>query len=91
MVAVVEEVTACVVTVKVAVDLPAATLTEVGTSAIELLLDKLIRMPPAGAALRRLTVPVDETPPITAVGFSENEASAGSGFAVSSAVLMTPL
>jgi hypothetical protein len=35
-----------------------------------LLLDRVTTAPPAGAAAARVTVPVDEVPPTTDVGFS---------------------
>jgi hypothetical protein len=54
----VEAETAYVVTVKVAVELPAATITEAGTEAAEeLLLESATRVPPAGAAPDRVRVP----------------------------------
>jgi len=60
--------TVTVVTVKVAVVAPAATVTLAGTvAAAVLLLDKPTDRPPVGAALPRVTVPVDEVPPITEV------------------------
>ena len=76
MVAVVEEVTAVVVTAKVAAKLPAVTLTLAGTAAAELLLDNPINVPPAGAGPLKVTVPVDGLPPVTVVGFSDTDASA---------------
>jgi hypothetical protein len=68
-VAVVEAVTADVVAVKVAVVLPALTVTEAGTTALALLLDNATTMPPAGAVPVRVTVPVEEVPPVTLAGF----------------------
>jgi hypothetical protein len=49
-----------VVTVKVVVVVPAATVTEAGTVALALLLDSEIETPPAGAALLKVTVPVED-------------------------------
>jgi hypothetical protein len=58
MVTDVEDETAKVVTVNVAFMLPAATVTDEGTVAAEvLLLDKETVNPPVGAALLRVTVP----------------------------------
>ncbi len=73
IVAVVDDVTAFVLTVKVADVAPAATVTVAGTVAEELLLDSVIDMPPAGAAVFKFTVPVEEFPPVTDVGLSETE------------------
>lgn len=75
MVAVVDEVTALVETVKSAVLVPAATTTLPGTAADALLLVNATAMPPAGAAPFKVTVPVDELPPTTVAGFTEREAS----------------
>jgi hypothetical protein len=77
IVAVADDVTAIVVTVKFAAVLPAATVTLAGTVAEGLLLNNTTVMPPAGAAAFRVTVPVEETPPITEAGLSVNEASPG--------------
>ncbi len=77
MVELVFALTAVVVTVKVAVVAPEATLTEVGTVAlVELLLNVTVR-PPEGAALERVTVPVDEVPPATLVGLRARDATVG--------------
>ena len=91
MVAVAEEVTVVVVTVNVAVVLPAATATVAGTVAEVLLLDKLTEIPPVGAAVLKVTVPVDELPPITLVGLSDTDDKANVGVMVSAAVLLTLL
>ena len=77
--------TAVVVTVKVAVVAPAATVTLAATVAAALLLDKLTVSPPVGAALPKVTVPVDEVPPVTEVGFSVTDETVG-GFTVRFAV-----
>jgi hypothetical protein len=69
MTAVVLEVTAVVVMVKVAEVAPAATVTNGGTEADALLLINSTSAPPAGAAWVRVTVPVDVNPPTTEVGF----------------------
>lgn len=63
--------------------LPAATVMLPGTvAAAELLLDKEITAPAPAAGAFRTTVPVEELPPFTAVGFSASEliaAPAGGG------------
>jgi hypothetical protein len=87
IVAVVDDVTLLVVTVKVAVVLPAATLTLAGTVAEELLLASMTVAPPVGAAAFRVTVPVEELPPGTDVGLSDTADSATAGVTVSEAVL----
>jgi hypothetical protein len=70
----VEEETAAVVTAKVAVVLPAATVTEAGTvAAAVLLLDKVTVAPLVGAAAANVTVPVDVVPPVTEVGLKLSE------------------
>lgn len=87
--------TALVETVNVALVAPAATVTLNGTAAMEvLLLESATCAPPDGAGPLRLTVPVDEFPPVTLAGLSVNEVSVGgggaAGFTVSEAVLVTP-
>jgi hypothetical protein len=64
MVAVVSAVTAEAVAVKVAVDTPAATLTEIGTLSEALLANKLTIDPPAGAGSVKVTVQVAEPGPV---------------------------
>src|SRR5271166_612666 len=81
MVAVVVLATVVVVTLKVAVVAPAGTVTLAGTVAEALLLDKPTESPPVGAALPKVTVPVDEVPPVTEVGFSVTDETTG-GFTV---------
>jgi hypothetical protein len=67
------EATPEVVIVKFAVVAPAATVTLAGTcAAAVLLLDKTTTAPPVGAAPAKMTVPVDEVPPSTEVGFTES-------------------
>jgi hypothetical protein len=60
-----------VVTVKVTLVRPAAMMAELGTCArkILLLLSRTIA-PPDGAGPFRVTVPVDDDPPVTEVGFN---------------------
>jgi len=65
-------VTALVVTLKVADEDPAATVTFAGTVAALPLLRNVITAPPAGAGLERVTVPVREPPPVTDVDDSVN-------------------
>ena len=60
-----------VVTLKVAVVLPPATVTEAGTVAEALLLDRVTEIPPVGAVALKVTVPVEDALPMTLVGFSE--------------------
>lgn len=65
-----------VLTVKVALVAPAATVTLDGTVATPaLLLESETATPPAGAAPLRVTVPLEELPPLTLVGFSASDAS----------------
>ena len=92
MVAVVDEDTAEVETVKVAVVLPAATVTEAGTVAeAELELRETVA-PPVGAAAVKVIVPWEVDPPVTVVGLrlTELKAAAG-GEMVSVADCVTPL
>jgi len=65
------------VIVKVADVAPAGTVTEAGTcaSADELASDTT--NPPAGAGPVRVTVPVEEVPPVTVVGLSDSELRTG--------------
>jgi len=81
--------TALVLTENVAVVAPAATLTLAGTcAAVVLLLVRDTVAPPLGAAPLSVTVPVDELPPVTLVGFTETEDrdTDAAGFTVSVAV-----
>ena len=70
IVAEVEDPTPVVVAVKVAVRLPAATVTLAGTCTAELLSERVTTVPPAGAGPFSVTVPVDELPPTTVVGLN---------------------
>ena len=70
----VDAVTALVLTVNVALVAPAATVTLEGTlAAVVLLLESVTCAPPVGAGPLSVTVPVEEFPPVTLVGFSESE------------------
>src|SRR6266404_3842515 len=73
MVTVVEEATALVLTVNVALVAPAATVTLDGTLAAPLLLESATVAPPVGAAPLRVTVPDEEFPPVTLVELSESD------------------
>jgi len=81
--------TALVLTENVALVAPAATVTLAGTcAAVVLLLVRDTVAPPLGAAPLSVTVPVDELPPVTLVGFTETEDrdTDAAGFTVSVAV-----
>src|SRR5882762_864745 len=73
MVTVVDEATALVLTTNVALVAPAPTVTLGGTLAAPLLLESATCAPPVGAGPLNVTVPVEEFPPATLVGFSESE------------------
>jgi hypothetical protein len=63
-----------VVTVKLALVAPAGTVTLAGTVAEPgRLLDSVMMVPPEGAALASLTVPVDGLPPVTLAGLTVND------------------
>lgn len=79
----VADVTADVAMVNVAVELPDVTLTLAGTVADGLLLVNPTEIPPAGAGLVKVTVPVDGLPPVTVVGFTATEDNASAGEMVS--------
>jgi len=88
----VDAATAYVVILKVALLLPAATLTVSGTVAAEvLLLVSPTAIPPAGAVAVNVTVPVELVPYITVAGLTLTELSAaGAGVTVSPAVCVDP-
>ena len=69
--------TMVVVTVKVAVVAPAATVTLAGVVEAALSSDKVTTEPPVGAAPLRVTVPVDELPPSTAAGLMDTDNNKG--------------
>ena len=70
-----------VFTVKVALLLPAGTVTLAGTlAAAPLLLESVICAPPAGAGPLSVTVPVEDCkPPTTLVGFNVSDETVGRG------------
>jgi hypothetical protein len=93
MVATVDAVTARVVTVKLALEPPAGTVTLAGTAATPaLLVESETTAPPLGAGPLRVTVPVEDcVPPVTLVGFSVNdERETAGGVTVSDADRLTP-
>ena len=80
-------------TVKVALLLPAGTVTLEEMLAAPLLLESITCAPPAGAGPLSVTVPVDDCrPPTTLVGFnvSEETVGRGGGITVSEADVLTP-
>ncbi len=81
--------TGAVVTVNVAEEDPAGTVTLAGAVALALSLDNATVIPPSGAAPVKVTVPVVDVPPVTAAGFMLTPASAA-GVIVKSA-LCVPL
>lgn len=82
MVTCVEVPTARVDTGKVAEVAPAATVTLTGTVAAEVLsLESVMTAPPVGAGALIVTVPVEEVPPVTVVGFTATEETVA-GFTV---------
>lgn len=85
------EATPKVVTVKVADVLPAGTVTLAGTvAAAVLLLFSVTDAPPVGAALARVTVPVELLPPATFVGLSDTLDTPAVGVTVKVAVRVVP-
>ena len=80
----VEAVTGLVATVKFALVAPAGTVTIAGTMATAvLLLESASAVPPAGAAVFRVTVPVEGVPPVTLVGSRLREERVTAGIKVS--------
>jgi hypothetical protein len=86
-----------VVIVKLAEVEPAAIETLDGTvAALVLLLESETVTPPDGAAAVSVTLPVDDVPPVTLVGLTDNELRAAfvvvaAAFTVRAAVFVTPL
>lgn len=90
IVAEVDTSTTDVLTVKVALVLPAGMVTLEGTLAAALLLESMTCAPPDGAGPLSVTVPVEVcTPPTTLLGFSVSDATVG-GVTVSEADGLTP-
>jgi len=85
----VDAATAPVVTLNVALVAPAATVTLAGTDAAGLLLESVTCAPPAGAGPFSVTVPVEEPPPVTLVGLTVSDETAG-GSTVKEAVCVAP-
>ena len=76
MVTGVDAVTALVLTVNVALLVPAATVTLAGTLAAPLSLESITCAPPVGAGPLSVAVPVEVcAPPVTLEGFSASEES----------------
>jgi len=71
--------TKLVLTVNDALVEPAATVTDPGTLAAELLLDSVTTAPPLGAGPLSVTVPVEEPPAVTLEGLRESDASVIAG------------
>jgi hypothetical protein len=93
IVAVVVAVTVVVVTVKVLLVEPAGTVTLAGVDAADESADSETVAPPLGAAALRVTVPVEEPPPVTLVGLSDTAERVGpvelDGLIVSVALCVT--
>ena len=78
MVTEVEAVTPLVLTINVALLAPTATVTLAGTVAAAVLsLERGTAAPPVGAGPLRVTVPVEDDPPVTLIGLSAIEESVG--------------
>jgi len=73
MVTVVDVATTLVLIANVAPVAPAATVTLEGTLATDVSLLERVTCAPAGATPLNVTVPVEEFPPMTLVGFKESE------------------
>src|SRR5258708_33512051 len=79
MVTDVDALTVLVVMLKVALVALAGTATGDCTWAAALLLDRLTDMPPLGAALVSVTVPMEPCPPGTLAGLTRTDCKAGGG------------
>ena len=82
--------TEAVVTVNVAVDAPAATVTLAGTTADALSLTNATTIPPVGAGEPSVIVPVAFAPPFTAVGFTETAVRTPAGTDIDLATSVFP-
>ncbi len=92
MVTGVEVETPVVVMEKVALVAPAGTVTLAGAVATAvLLLESVTTAPPLGAGPLRVTVPCEESPPTTLVGFRASDDRVTAGVTVSVAVWLVPL
>ena len=91
MVTGVDALTVLVVMLKVALVALAGTATGDCTWAAALLLDRLTDMPPLGAALVSVTVPMELCPPVTLAGLTVTDCKAGGGVTVRVAFWVTPL
>ena len=86
-----------VVAVKVALVVPAATVTLAGTVAAAASLESDTTAPPVGAALVKVTLPCELTPPVTLAGFTARlfrlaaGGGGGTGVTVSVPVRLVPL
>src|SRR2546429_6992101 len=91
MVTGVDAATALVLIVKVALLLPAGTITLEGTLAAPLLLESITCASPAGAGPLSVTVPMDDcAPPITLVGFNVSEETVGGVTAIAASTITPP-
>jgi hypothetical protein len=79
------------VAVKVAVEAAAATVTEAGTVSTTLLSESVTKVPPAGAALERVTVQVLVPPEFKLVGEQAREERVTAATRLMVAVWKTPL
>ena len=87
----VDVLTAVVVTVKLALVAPAATVTVDGTEATDgLLLESVTATPPEGAPALSVTVPAEDWPPVTLAGFRVSEESVVPRITVSVALIAAP-
>src|SRR5712671_2545402 len=92
MVAEVDMKTIDVFTVKVALVLPAGTITLEETLAAPLPLESITCAPPAGAGPLSVTVPVEDcSPPMTLVGFNVSEERVGGDAGVTGNTIVWPL
>ena len=85
----VEAATALVPRLNVALVAPAATVTVAGTVTAGLSRESVTCAPPAGAGVSSVTVPVEEPPPVTLVGLTVSDETAG-GSTVKEAVCVAP-